>query len=149
MHAPSTLLFGVRFIRLDIWHDEPNGQDAGTVCGNPPMTLLGGILWGIRHARHLHYRFWPYLKVRRWIRDHCDECGRRFLWKGARHGYMGSDAVYHDQCMSLRATRSNLDDLTAHVLGAADWDTGWRAKYRLDHITAMRSDPSADQLLGN
>jgi hypothetical protein len=139
MHDPSTLLFGVRLIRLDIWHDEPDGHDAGTVCGNPPMQTLGTLLWGIRHVRHLHYRFWPYLKVRRWIRDHCDECGRRFLWKDSRHGYMGSDAVYHDQCMSLRAARSNLDDLTAHVRGTADWDTSWRAKYRLDGIAAKEA----------
>jgi hypothetical protein len=83
MHDPSTLLFDVRPIRLDIWHDDPDGHDAGTVCGNPPMTLPGSILWGIRH---LHYRFWPYLKVRRWIRDlaericallnPCTDCGK-------------------------------------------------------------------------
>lgn len=140
MHDPSTLLFDVRLIRLDIWHDEPDGHDAGTVCGNPPMKLLGSILWGIRHVRHLHYRFWPYLKVRRWIKDHCAECGRRFLWRDSRTGYMGSGEVFHNQCMSLRSVRSDLDDLTAFVRCTADSNARWRAEYRLDHIAAKEAE---------
>jgi hypothetical protein len=136
MHDPMTLLFDVRLIRLDIWHDEPGGHDAGSVCGNPPMTFWGEVLWAARHVRHLHYRWWPYLKVRRWIRDRCADCGRRFLWRDSRTGYMGSDAVYHDVCMSLRSVRSQLDDLTAHVQGTDDWNTNWRAKYRLERLAA-------------
>lgn len=134
MHDPSTLLFDIRPIRLDVWHDEPGGHDSGTVCGPIPMPIPARLWWAIRHARHLHYRFWPYLKIRRWIRDHCDECGRRFLWKDSRNGYMGSDAVYHDKCMSLRSVRSHLDDLTAYVRCKADSDQRWRAEYRLDGI---------------
>jgi hypothetical protein len=132
MHDPSTLLFDVHPIRLDIWHNEPDGHDSGTVCGRIPDPIGERLLWAVRHVRHLHYRFWPYLKIRRWIRDHCAECGRRFLWKDSRHGYMGSDETYHDQCMTVRSLRSQLDDLTQHVRGTADWNTNWRAKYRLE-----------------
>jgi hypothetical protein len=137
MHDPSTLLFDIRLIRLDVWHDEPNGHDSGTVCGHAPMKTWPRLRWGIRHVRHLHYRFWPYLRIHRWITHHCADCGRRFLWKDARHGYQSSDQVWHSVCMSLRTVQSHLDDLTAHVQGAADWNTSWRAKYRLEHLARV------------
>ncbi|MEV6633891.1 hypothetical protein AB0M54_24380 [Actinoplanes sp. NPDC051470] len=132
MHDPSTLLFDVRPLRLDIWHDEPDGHDSGTVCGHIPMPVGARLLWAVRHARHLHYRFWPYLKVRRWIKDRCAECGRGFLWKDSRSGYMGSGEVYHSQCMTVRSLRGQLDDLTALVRFQADPNTKWRAEYRLE-----------------
>jgi len=140
MHDPSTLLFDVRPIRLDIWHDEPDGHDSGTVCGRIPMPVPARIWWAIRHVRHLHYRFWPYLKIRRWIRDRCAECGRGFLWKDSRTGYMGSDEVYHAPCMSLRSVRSDLDDLTGYVRLTADSNAHWRAKYRLDGMNERAPD---------
>jgi hypothetical protein len=134
MHDPTFLVLDVRPIRLDIWHDEPGGADAFTVCGRPPQRGVARLLWTIRHARHLHYRFWPWLKIHRWIVDRCADCGRRFLWKDARHSYQSSDQVWHDVCMSLRHVRSQLDDLTAHVRGTDDWNTNWRAKYRLENL---------------
>jgi hypothetical protein len=134
MHDPSFLALDIRVIRLDIWHDEPGGADAFTVCGRPPQRGIARLRWTVQHARHLRYRFWPYLKVRRWTRDRCDGCGRRFLWRDSRHSYQGTDKVWHDPCMSLRHVRAQLDDLTAHVRGIADWDTSWRAKYRLEGL---------------
>jgi hypothetical protein len=127
------LLAEIRPIRLDIWHDEPGGHDSFEVCGHPPRGWRR-VGWGLRHVRHLHYRFWPYLRVKRWLRDHCGECGRRFLWRDARHGYQGSNAVYHSPCMSLRHVRGQLDDLTGYVLGTADDNARWRAGYRLEGI---------------
>lgn len=134
MHDPSTLLFDIHPIRLDIWHDEPGGHDSGTVCGRIPMPVGARLIWAVRHVGHLHYRFWPYLKVRRWIKDRCAECGRGFLWKDPRTGYMGSDDVFHRLCMSLRSVRGQLDDLTALVRFKADSNTKWRAEYRLKHL---------------
>jgi hypothetical protein len=136
MHDPSHLLFGIRAwrIRLDIWHNEPGGADAFTVCGMSPEKGWARIRWAIRHARHLHYRFWPYLHVKRWIKDRCAGCGRRFLWKDSRHSYMGSDKVWHDPCMSLRHVRGQLDDITGYVRGTADWNARWRVEYRLKGI---------------
>lgn len=134
MHDPSFLALDMRMIRLDVWHDEPGGADAFTVCGRPPQRGIARLRWTVQHAPHLHYRFWPYLKVRRWIRDRCEGCGRRFLWKDSRHSYQSTDKVWHGPCMSLRHVRGQLDDLTAHVLGSADWDTSWRAKYRLEGL---------------
>lgn len=131
MHDPSTLLFDIRPIRLDVWHDEPDGHDAFTVCGHPPMRIPARLWWTVRHVRHLHYRFWPYLRIHRWITHRCDDCGRRFLWRDARHGYQSSDAVYHSVCMSLRHERGMLADLTGYVRGTAGSDARWRAEYRL------------------
>jgi len=134
VHDPMFLAYGVRLINLDIWHDEPGGHDAHAVCGNPPQNGVARLRWTIRHARHLHYRFWPYLKVRRWITDHCAECGRRFLWRDARCGYQSSDAVYHDGCMSLRHVRGQLDDITGYLRGTADDSARWRVEYRLENL---------------
>jgi hypothetical protein len=131
MHDPSFLALEIRPIRLDIWHDEPGGHDAFTVCGRPPQGAVANLWWTIRHARHLHYRFWPYLKIRRWIKDRCAGCGRRFLWRDSRHSYQGTDQVWHDPCMSLRHVRSQLDDITGYVRGTADWNMRWRVEYRL------------------
>jgi len=135
MHDPSFLAYAIpRPIHLDVWHDEPGGADAHEVCGRPPQRGPARLWWTIRHVRHLHYRFWPWLNVRRWICDRCADCGRRFLWKDARHSYQSTDKVWHDQCMSLRHVRGQLDDLTAFVRCTADSNTRWRAEYRLDGI---------------
>lgn len=144
MHDPSHLVFDIRPIRLDIWHDEPGGHDAGTVCGYSPMPIPARIWWTIQHARHLHYRFWPYLRIHRWITHRCADCGRRFLWKDVRHGYQSSDKVWHAVCMTLRGVRSDLDDLTAHVRGTDDWNTNWRAKYRLERLAAAEVEQNRE-----
>lgn len=142
MHEPKVLLWDIRPLRLDVWHVEPDGHDSGEVCGHWKNTRRAEIAFALRHWRHLQLRWWPYRKVRRWLRDRCAECGRRFFWKGdARHGYMGSDEVYHDTCMSLRHVRGQLGDLTGHVLGTADWNANRRAEYRLKGITGERENP--------
>lgn len=131
MHDPSFLALEIRLVRLDVWHNEPGGADAFTVCGRPPQAKLARLRWVARHARHLHYRLWPYLLIRRWIKDRCAGCGRRFFWKDARHSYQGTDQVWHDPCMSLRHVRGQLDDLTGYVRGTADSNARWRTEYRL------------------
>lgn len=135
MHDPSVLVFDVRWLRLDVWHDEPGGHDSGEVCGYPPQRIGARIGWTVRHVWHLHYRWWPYLNVKRWIVDRCDHCGRRFLWRDARHSYQSTDKkVWHEVCMSLRHVRGQLDDLTGFVLGTADDNARWRANHRIEGI---------------
>jgi len=152
MHDPMVLVFDVppyqlrrrlpkwlqRF-SLDVWHDEPEGRDSGTVCkgmGSSDLTLHN-VRWAWQHRRHLHYRFWPYLHVKRWIVDRCDECGRRFLWRDARFGEWGGNRVWHDQCSSLNHVRRQLDDLTRYVQATADETTRFRVEYRLKHLDAQ------------
>lgn len=129
MHDPSFLALDLHWIRLDVWHDEPGGADAFTVCGHPPRRAR--VFWVLKHARHLHLRWWPYLSVRRWITDRCAGCGRRFLWRDARHSYQSTDKVWHDPCMSLRHVRGQLDDITGYLRGTADANARWRVEYRL------------------
>lgn len=133
MHDPSVLIFDVPLIRLDVWHDEPGGRDAFEVCGHAPHGAAR-IMWTLRHRRHLHYRWWPWLNVHRWITHRCDGCGKRFRWKEARHSYQGTDKVWHDPCMSLRHVRSQLDDITGYLRGTADSNARWRVEYRLENL---------------
>jgi hypothetical protein len=134
MHDPLVLIFDVRVLRLDIWHDEPGGRDSGQVCGHYPMRLGRRALWALRHVRHLRPRWWPYLNVRRWIVDRCDHCGQRFRWRDARDSYQSTDRVWHDVCMALCHARGQLDDLTGFVLGTAGENARWRANYRLEGL---------------
>lgn len=78
---------------IDVWHQEPNDQDAGKVCG-----------WGRArywHVHHYHLRFWPVFNLRRWLFQPCASCGRRFRYRDARFSYMGTDKTWHEECMSL------------------------------------------------
>lgn len=134
MHDESVLLFDAHRIRLDVWHIEPGGADAFSVCGRPPAELAARLRWAAQHARHLRLRWWPYLNVRRWIKDRCAGCGRRFFWKEARSSYQSTDRVWHGPCMSLRTVRGQLDDITGYVRGTADSNARWRVEYRLKGI---------------
>lgn len=133
MHDPDVLLFEVPVLKLDVWHQEPGGHDAFEVCGHAPRGARR-FAWTLRHARHLHLRWWRYLNVKRWIVDRCDHCGKRFRWKESRNSYQSTDRVWHDVCMSLRHVRNDLDDLTGYVLGTADSNARWRANRRLEHV---------------
>ena len=145
MHDPSTLILAIRPLNLDVWHDEPGGHDSGEVCGHAPHSLAARLWWTLRHARHLHYRFWPYLHVKRWIVDRCDGCGHRFRWKEGRHSYQSTDRVWHDPCMSLRHVRGQLDDLTGYVRLTADENARWRAQYRLKGLDAREAEAGDDR----
>jgi hypothetical protein len=95
------------------------------------MPIGARVLWATKHARHLRFRWWPYLNVKRWIKDRCDGCGQRFHWKEARYSYQSTNKVWHDPCMSLRAVRGQLADATAYLMAEADDTVRWRVEYRL------------------
>lgn len=143
MHDPTVLIFAVRPINLDVWHDEPGGHDSGEVCGHAPHGAAR-LVWALRHGRHLHYRWWPWLNVRRWIVDRCAGCGKRFRWREARCSYQGTSKVWHDTCMSLLHVRGQLDDITAYVRAEADDNARWRVEYRLKHLDAAEETDHAD-----
>src|SRR5262245_26678620 len=134
MHDPSVLAAEIKWLKLDIWHDEPGGHDSGAICGYPPNDIKV-IPWLVRHGRHLHVRWWWYLKPKRWITDRCADCGRRFFWRDARFGYQSSDKKYHEVCMTLRHVRADLDDLTKYVQMDADNNAQFRVERRLDVLS--------------
>lgn len=139
MHDPDILLYEVPVIRLDIWHREPSGHDSGTVCGHAPHGWHQ-VLWTLRHVRHLRYRWWPAFRIRKWLLDRCDHCGRRFRWREGRYSFQSTDKVWHDPCMALRHVRSQLDDLTGLVLATADDNARWRANRRLEHLEKQAAE---------
>lgn len=123
----------------DVWHSEPGGRDSGTVCGRLPSgsgLTVPNVRWAWRHRAHLRVTVLPYRRVKRWLFDRCDGCGKRFFWKQDRFGYQSGDAVYHDACMSLRHVQGQLDDLTAYVQFDADETQRWRVEYRLKSMAA-------------
>lgn len=133
MHDPSFLLYRVPIVKLEIWHDEPGGKDAFSVCGWPRRGIKR-LRYLLRHSRHLSLRWWPYMSVKRWIVDRCDGCGHRFLWRQGRFSYISTDKVWHEACMSLRSVRSQLNDITDYVRGTADSNARWRVEYRLEGL---------------
>ena len=142
MHDPSVLVFSVRSIRLDVWHEEPNGHDSGTICkgmGGSDLTWHN-VRWAWRHRDHLHFRFWPYLNVKRWLFDRCDLCGKRFLWKQARHSYMNSDKVWHQFCQAYQVCKAERDEAWQFIAdpGSLSDTARWRVGYAVDRFLGLR-----------
>lgn len=118
---------------IEVWHDEPNGADAGTVCGygrSPADPRRRHLVWLWQHRAHLRWKVIPLIRVRRWLFDRCEDCGRRFRWKEARFG-TGWDApgVLHDRCHQLRTREGQIIDLVRVVRGIADETTAWRVRH--------------------
>jgi hypothetical protein len=115
-----------------IWHVEPGGHDSGEVCKHwVDGKRTNAWRW---HVRHWKIQVIPYQRVHRWICSRCGECGRRFFWKDSRHGYMSSDTVYHDKCMTLRHVQGQLDDATKVLTFTASDTERWRVESRLKHL---------------
>ena len=113
---------------IEVWHDEPGDADMGEVC-NYRIRHERPIRWLWEHRAHLRWKVIPYIRVRRWLFDRCEDCGRRFRWREARFG-TGWDApgVLHDRCHQLRTRDSQIVDLVRVVRGIADKTTAWRVR---------------------
>jgi hypothetical protein len=138
MHDPMFLVLDVPLVKLDVWHDEPGGADAFTVCGHPPNNgdspSFGRLLWAWRHRDHLHYRFWPYLRIKYWLTLRCDHCGHRFRWKGdARFSTWGGDKVWHETCQGYQHWRRQCEEAWDYIEapGLMDDTARWRVEYVL------------------
>ncbi len=96
----------VRPSLIEVWHDEPDDHDSGEICKQRGKRLL-------LHVTHLRIKFIPWRNLRhRFIR--CDLCGRR-MNTASRHSFMGTDKIWHRECMSLNHLR-NESLLMAEVL---------------------------------
>lgn len=116
-----------------IWHHEPDDRDAFTVCKRTWKDGRPSTSWKW-HVHHWHVQVHLLGGLRRRLFLRCAECGRPFRRRDAGFGYMGGDGTYHDECMTLRSVRSQLDDLTRFVQGTADDTTRWRVEYRLEAL---------------
>lgn len=124
-----------------VWHVEPNGRDSGSVCRhsvrsddwpsrwrirlNPFLKMLPGTdegpPWVVNrawkwHVHHWHIQVHLQQKVRRFLLERCEECGRRFPWgyapvshqwdsPGSRWRDGITKRAYHHECSSLVVSR--------------------------------------------
>lgn len=130
---------------VTVWHVEPKGADSGTVCKGMGGSGLSwrNLKFAVRHWHHLKIHVQPYRRVKRWLFDHCAECGYRFLWKSDRCGYMSSDKVYHGSCMALRQARSQLEDAARALTFTADRTERWRVERWLEHREQQQAKADA------
>lgn len=90
---------------VTVWHVEPDGQDAGTVC--KPST------WR-RHPHHWKIQFHPWQHFRRWAFTRCAWCGGKsrkgdrvnvsYGWEPDRkpkHWWQGERGIFHQDCISI------------------------------------------------
>lgn len=94
---------------ITIWHHEPGGRDAGTVCkGYPKGWKL------LRHIHHLSVQVSPFQSFRRWALTRCSWCGGRsrkgdpvnlsHSWDGLRgRWWQGEPGLFHHDCSSVES----------------------------------------------
>ena len=157
---------------ITVWHVEPGGRDALTVCSNRDYDADGNVVFHKRWRRHVnHWRVQVHSlqQLRRRLLTRCEECGRKgspnfsHSWgREKTRWWQGEKGLLHSECSSLRTLRNTLDDadaLAAKMLDslaagmdrsqALEWfsDTTdmpcWRAVYRLRNKLGSADDSEA------
>lgn len=115
---------------ITVWHVEPGGRDALSVCGYDAdgrrNIRSGRWRW---HIRHWKIQVSPLQRWRRALLTRCEECGRRgspnisHQWDRdhRQRWWKGERGLYHLQCSSLRTLRNaqaDADRLTLRILDA-------------------------------
>lgn len=144
MHSPEALAFSiprpwpqrVSWTRshlywpsmIDIWHMEPGGHDALTVCGKD-VSGKRTCAWRW-HVHHWQISVRPWGSLNRWLFSRCAKCHRRFPWGYAPishqwdgpgpRPFQGEPGVYHHECSSLVSVlqRREQDDELVKLLFA-------------------------------
>lgn len=113
--------FGLR-TAVTVWHVEPGGRDAFAVCKNRRQKRDGSWTYDRRwawHVHHWHLQVHLEQRVRRFLLERCELCGRRYPWGYApvSHSWDAPrsrwrDGVvrrsYHHECSSLGQTRQTI-----------------------------------------
>lgn len=117
-----------------VWHEEPNGADSGTVCKGMGGTELTwhNVKWAWKHRKHLNIQIRPYLRVKHWVFDRCEDCGRRFFWKGDARIGTGWDApgVLHSSCHRVRHLQGQVADLKKYI----QFDASDTERFRVERM---------------
>lgn len=103
---------------VTIWHVEPGGADSGEVCKHW-VDGKHRNAWRY-HVHHWHLQISPLQKLRRWIFERCELCGRRYpygyapishQWDRQRDGHWWNitAGAYHHECSSLVSLRTTVD----------------------------------------
>lgn len=118
MHSPEVVVADVNLwprSRLrhwrpaaTIWHMEPGGADALSVCGrSPDGTRHDRWKW---HVHHWRITFPPLKQLRRRLLTRCEYCGGRstrtrpvnctYHWEDPpSHWWQGEKGLHHAECM--------------------------------------------------
>lgn len=109
---------------ITVWHREPDGKDALTVCRTRSQRPDGtwrytkGWVW---HVHHWKIQVSPLQDLRRRLLTKCEECGRKgrpnvsHQWDAKRGPWWrGERGLYHSQCsslISLKRTRTTDEEI--------------------------------------
>ena len=128
---------------ITVWHYEPNGADALTVCrqrykrDDGEWAYTKGWKW---HVRHWRIQVSPLQDLRRRLLTKCEECGRKgrpnisHQWDGERGPWWrGERGLFHRECSSLVYLRRQ-QDLDERIIRA------------LVAEVRLRSDESAEEV---
>jgi hypothetical protein len=118
---------------ITVWHNEPDGEDSGTVCkgmGSSELTWHN-VKWAIKHRKHLEIQVESVRSLHRWITDRCEGCGGKFSRHEPRFsfGWSCEREVYHNVCMRLATTINQLKDHQDYIDGIADSNQKFRVEY--------------------
>lgn len=100
-----------------IWHHEPGGRDALTVCGrNPDGSRKPGRGWAW-HVHHWSFQWFFARRLRRFLFERCKGCGRRYPWGYAPVSHQWDEPsapwfkverrAYHHECSALLSLRQD------------------------------------------
>lgn len=100
---------------ITVWHVEPHGHDALTVCGRGKDGKRATNSRWIWHVHHWSIQIHPLQKLHRWLFERCEECGRRYPWGYAPVTHQWNQPrgpwfrvtrrAYHHQCSDLVSYR--------------------------------------------
>jgi hypothetical protein len=108
---------------ITVWHREPGGHDAGTVCKRwqrrRPATgrtrHVTRVAWYL-HIHHWHLQLHPYQQLRRRLLTRCEWCGSRSrkgdpvdvsngAYREKTKWWRGEEGLYHGDCSSVAGAR--------------------------------------------
>jgi hypothetical protein len=113
---------------VTVWHVEPDGQDALTVCDRyPDGTRKPGRRWAW-HVHHWRIQIRSVQRLRRWLFERCELCGHRYPYGYAPVSHQWDQPpgrwfrmqrrAYHHECSSLvhvRRTLETTDEILRHL----------------------------------
>lgn len=124
---------------ITVWHVEPGGRDAGTVCG-------AHARW---HIHHWRIQVLPLQHLRRVLLTRCEECGRKGSpnhshgWYRERSPWWrGEKGLYHRECSALVSLRNGRELDKQLVRGLVEIIRHERGETLVDTLDALTSHAS-------
>lgn len=119
---------------ITIWHAEPGGCDMGEVCKHWRTDRHGNRVRNDRWRMHVHHwqiQIAPMQKLKMFLFERCEECGRRYAWgyapvshqwdKPGARWFRVERRAFHHECSSLvhlRRGREGDERLIRHLFAA-------------------------------